>query len=251
MKQKLVNGRWMVWTTDTVADWDGGTGDPVAGRGWEFERFRSFRERLTWDTVFFDIGTEHGWIAAVLAQEFVNPRRMHLFEPSPEFWPNIRKVWAHNGFPDPAGMVQGFVSDHTDGFPSMWGPDQFADWPPCADPYAPETGGMAYRSLTHPGLIHSITIDDYVAVSGVHPDALNIDVEGAEFMVLRGAERTLTDWSNFGVPHVWVSIHPDLMTNFGHSADELITYMVNLGYSGVRLGVDHEEHWLFTPEPVL
>ena len=60
MKQKLVNGRWMIWTTDEVADWDGGTGDPVAKRGWEYERFQSFRETLTWDDVFFDVGTEHG-----------------------------------------------------------------------------------------------------------------------------------------------------------------------------------------------
>lgn len=251
MKQKLVNGRWMIWTTDEVADWDGGTGDPVAKRGWEYERFQSFRERLAWDANFFDVGTEHGWIAAVLGQEFVDPARMHLFEPSPEFWPNIRKVWTHNALATPAGMVHAFVSDHTDGFSMMWSEDQFARWPECADLGAPETGGMAYRTLTHPGLIHTITIDDYVATTKIHPHAINIDVEGAELMVLRGAQATLTDWFNFGVSSVWVSIHPDLLGNFGHSKDEVLGYMASLEYRATLLGIDHEEHWLFEPAPTI
>lgn len=247
MKQKLVNGRWMIWTPDSIADWDGGTGDPVARRGWEYERFKSFRERLTWDTVFFDVGAEHGWISAVLAQEFVNPQRMHLFEPSPEFWVNIAKIWEWNGLAKPAGMFQGFVADHTDGFPSMWQRDQFAEWPHCADVNAPEIGGMAYRSLSHPGYIHSITIDDYARVTGHYPHAINIDVEGAELMVLRGARATLA--MQFGVASVWVSIHPDLMENFGHTKDELLDLMADLQYKAKHLGTDHEEHWLFTPEP--
>ena len=58
MKQKLVNGRWNIWTTDVVADWDGGTGDFSAKHGWEFERFRSLQENLCYGDVFFEIGAE-------------------------------------------------------------------------------------------------------------------------------------------------------------------------------------------------
>lgn len=247
MKQKLVNGRWMIWTTDEVADWDGGTGDPVAKRGWEYERFQSFRETLSWDEVFFDVGTEHGWIAGVLAQEFVNPARMHLFEPSPEFWPNIRKVWVHNALATPAGMVQAFVSDHSDILVPLALDTMFQVWPETADVNAPETPGMAYRDLRYPGHIHSITIDDYCAITGARPTVINVDVEGAELMVMRGAAQTIAKGL---VPNIWISVHPDLMEkNFGHTPDQLMSFMASCGYSGKLLGVDHEEHWTFTADP--
>ena len=245
MKQKLVNGRWMVWVPNSIADWDGGTGDPVARRGWEYERFHSFREHLRWNMKFFDVGAEHGWISAVLAQEFVNPAGMHLFEPSPEFWVNIRKIWRHNNLDQPGGMIPCFVSDHSDLMPDLGAENPFDGWPATADADAPEVGGMAYRSLHAPGHIHSITIDDYVHISAVYPDAINIDVEGAELMVLRGAQNAL----RAGCSCVWVSIHPDLMENYGHSKDELLDYMRRLNYEAIYLGTDHEEHWLFRPEP--
>jgi len=53
-----------------------------------------------------------------------------------------------------------------------------------------------------------------------------------------------------GVSHVWVSIHPDLMENYGHSKDELLDFMRSMSYEATYLGTDHEEHWLFRPEPV-
>lgn len=243
MKQKLVNGRWMIWTTDEVADWDGGTGDPVAKRGWEYERFRSFRENLRWGDVFFDVGVEHGWISAVLGQEFVNPATMHLFEPSPEFWVNIRRTWEHNQLDQPAGMFHGFVSDYSDIIVEFAPQSMYTSWPEAADPKAPEVGAMAYRDLRYPGHIHSISIDDYCAITGARPTAINIDVEGAELMVMRGAEQTIAKgW----VPNIWISVHPDLMEkNFGHTPDQLMSFMASCGYTGKRLGIDHEEHWRF------
>jgi len=245
VKKAIVNGRWQLWLPNSIADWDAITGDPVARRGWEYERFRSFRERLRWGDKFFDVGTEHGWIAGVLAQEFVNPVGMHLFEPSPDFWVNIRKIWAHNNLDQPGGMIPCFVSDHSDLMVDLVAENPYDAWPESADLNAPEIGGMAYRDVRAPGHIHSITIDDYVHIASVYPNAINIDVEGAELMVLRGAFRTLQS----GVSHVWVSIHPDLMENYGHSKDELLDFMRSMSYEATYLGTDHEEHWLFRPEP--
>ena len=37
--------------------------------------------------------------------------------------------------------------------------------------------------------------------------------------------------------------------NFGHTPDELMSFMASCGYSGKLLGVDHEEHWTFTADP--
>lgn len=233
MKKKIVNGRWSLWTTDTVADWDGGTGDYATRQGWEFERFESMQRNLKYGDVFYDIGVEHGWMSAVIGREFVGAENMVLIEPSPEFWINIRKVWQYNGLNEPLGCFDGFICNVTTG-------EAAAGWPPSAVLDAAECPSMAYRSLGNEE-IKSIRIDDYVIETGHIPDALNIDIEGAEYEALLGSHATLAAHK----PLVWVSIHTDLIKNFGSSKEELIRMMKSHGYTGTHLGTDHEEHWLF------
>lgn len=249
MKKALVNGRWQIWLPNSIADWDAVSGDPVARRGWEYERFESFRRHLRWDDSFFDVGAEHGWISAIIAREFVNPEAMVLFEPSPEFWGNIRRTWVHNNIDPPLACFQGFVADHSSMVTSFVNADAFDHWPTCADLNAPEVGGMAYRSLANSSDIPSITLDDFTDVTLYSPSAINIDVEGAELMVLRGAVGLLTNGTGHLLRNVWVSIHPDLMENFGHTPEQLREFMSDAGWMGRHLGTDHEEHWHFERAP--
>lgn len=238
MKQKIVNGRWAIVTTDVVADWDGGTGDYSVRRGWEFERFESLQRNLKYGDVLFEIGAEHGWMSAVLGREFVGAENVVLFEPSPEFWINIRLCWDYNGLNAPLGCYQGFVADASSG--AGYAPG----WPSAALQGVSEIPSMAYRQYGRLLPIPSITIDDYVAQSGHVPAALNIDVEGAEGYVIKGARKTLLTHK----PLVWVSIHPDLMIrDHGTSKDEFLDLMDDQYYDGELLGTDHEEHWLFRP----
>lgn len=236
MKQKIVNGRWALITTDAVADWDGGTGDYSVRRGWEFERFESFRQRLKYGDVFFDVGAEHGWISAIIGREFVGAENMVLFEPGAEFWINIRKVWEYNGLNEPLGCFYGFVgADSTDKNPPT-------GWPEQAEQGAPEVGGMPYETLENAKAIPTISIDDYVQATNHIPDAINVDVEGAELVVMKGAINTLADHR----PIVWVSVHPDLMVrDHGTDKEEFLSFMYSNGYVGKLLGTDHEEHWIF------
>lgn len=234
MKQKIVNGRWAIITTNAVANWDGGTGDYSVRRGWEFERWESFRRELKYGDIFFEIGAEHGWMSAIIGREFVGAKNMVLFEPSPEFWINIRKTWTYNGLDEPLGCFQGFVGAETTG-------NAQPGWPDCADVKAPEVDAMAYRTLGR-SPIQIIRIDDYVAQTGQIPRALNIDVEGAETIVIQGALDTLVNHK----PLVWVSIHPDLMEkDHNTSKTEFLYMMKDWSYEGEHLSTDHEEHWLF------
>ncbi len=237
MKQKIVNGRWVIVTTDAVADWDGGTGDYSVRRGWEFPRFESFRHHLKYGDVFFDVGAEHGWISALIGREFVGAENMVLFEPGDEFWINIRKTWEYNGLDDPLGCFCGFVDQTSTS-------DVVGVWPAEAVQGAPEVGGMPYKTLGVNEEIKTISIDDYVRITNHIPDAINVDVEGAELKVMSGANETLRAHR----PLVWVSIHPDLMQrDHGTNKDEFISFMEGHYYVPSFLGSDHEEHYLFRP----
>lgn len=238
MKPACWNGEHHLLLPDHIADWD-------ATANWERARFASMQRHLTPEMVLFDIGTEHGSISAVYARWV---RTMVLFEPSPDFWPNIRMTWEANQLPPPAAWFVGLVGtdDHPD--PDVDYDDRDINgWPACAWS-DDETPAMPYR-YTH-NEKHAVTtrhtsIDAWIARHHITPDAITIDVEGAELDVLRGASWTLDTVR----PVVWVSIHPDLMERDypGATREVLQAYMGERGYRGEHLGTDHEEHHLFMP----
>ena len=161
---------------------------------------------------------------------------MVLVEPSPEFWPNIKGTWQANGFPGPIAAFQCFAGAEVSGAPVN------DVWPACSD--SVEAGGMAYRYIGQHDDIATITIDE-IARRVYPPDAITIDIEGAELLALRGATAVLCR----DLPLVRVSIHSDLIgRDYGHTDTELHDFMVDLGYRGDHIHTDHEAHWKFTPE---
>lgn len=234
MKERIVNSRWALFVADNVADWD-------APSMWEFPRFESLHRNIHYGDVVFDIGVEHGWISAIIARYFCGPENIVLFEPSPEFWVNIRRTWESNYMASPLDCWSGFVADHTEGRPVR---KRDGVWPLTANPEGAECPSMNYRYYGRDREIPSITIDDYVKKSGNVPRVINIDVEGFELHVMSGARETVDEFQ----PLVWISIHPDLMEKAGKNDVALHRLMSEHGYDDHYLGTDHEQHWLFTPE---
>lgn len=216
------------WLPEPQASW--GVYD-----AWERERFHSMRDNLARGDVLFDIGAEHGWCSLVYAS-YVGPENMVLVEPTAAFWPNIKATWERNYTERPRGFFDGFFSDKTTFVSSMvrcW-PDACAN--PLIDrgPYASLNGSPAKRDR----------VDDFVRRSEINPTALTIDVEGAELLVLRGAENTLRTLR----PKVWVSVHPEMLErDYGTKASDVLQFMNGLGYEAHHLADDHEIHVYFSP----
>lgn len=232
MKQRMINQRpdWTFWVPDNVADWD-------APDNWERERIASMELLLRPGMVLYDIGAEHGWLSAVYGT-FCGHNNMVLVEPSSQFWPNIKSTWFLNGFHRPLGCYAAFASDQIQDDPRS------EVWPDVAD--GPECGAQAYRHLNHHFLgrrVPIVTIDA-IANDVLAPNAITVDVEGAELLVMRGAQNTLESVR----PIVWISIHPDMMrAEFATDDFELHEWMGSYDYHGQCLAIDHEEHWLFQP----
>ena len=236
MKRAIINQNpeWEFDLPDSIANWD-------AISGWERERLASMQQHLTPGMKLFDVGTEHGWMTAVYGS-FVGYENCVLIEPSEDLWINIRKIWEDNGFAAPAFCWQGFVGAES----SRPLPKPKRGWPQCADANAAEVGGMAYRSINHhQHQVQTLTIDALVKATKVIPDAITVDIEGAEFLAMQGAIGTLRDHR----PLVWLSVHPDLMQrDFGvERVDELFEFMDAAGYKREHLGTDHEQHHSFFP----
>ena len=85
------------------------------------------------------------------------------------------------------------------------------------------------------------------AVEGAsRPILLKCDVEGAEVLVLLGAEQFLQRT----MPSLLISVHPLALPEYGHSVADVRNFLEKLNYSVSVIAVDHEEHWWCEPAAV-
>jgi FkbM family methyltransferase len=95
---------------------------------------------------------------------------------------------------------------------------------------APDTDAISCRRLD----------DLFVDGFDGRPCLVKCDVEGAEQLVLAGAETILRRFR----PDLLLSVHPPELPQHGHTVDSIRAYLASLGYAIDCLAVDHEEHWL-------
>lgn len=244
MKLREINeGRdGAILVPDSVADWD-------APSHWERERLASMRTHLRKGMVLFDVGVEHGWMN-ILYGQMVGPQNMVLIEPTPKMWQDIALTWRANfGDVDPFACWAGLVGAKRVAKRTLFE----TGWPKWVDFHGPESpAGLDYRSLIEDRpeeQIEVTTIDVLAKALGHKVDALSIDVEGAEFEVLKGARKVLAN----DRPLVWCSVHPDMMQrDYGvERVEEMFDWVDALSYKRIYLGTDHEQHHAFFPEEKL
>jgi FkbM family methyltransferase len=93
--------------------------------------------------------------------------------------------------------------------------------------FAPDSDEPEYTRRTVP----MVRLDDFFASSRPRPDLVKIDVEGAEFAVLRGAEKIMATGAR-----ILCEIHPYEWERAGHSAGELVEWLRARNRSMVWLG---------------
>ncbi len=238
--EKLVANRYKVkvpdWMDKAGYDW---------WPDWEVARFKSMEENLELGDVLFDVGTETGWISAIYAQ-FVGPEGMCLFEPCVELWPAIKASWEQNGLAMPLSTCCALVSD-VDVFADSLATSLMAvdkNWPvPAFETVLLEN--VKYNHIDEDcNRRAQIRLDTFVEWSEIEPSAITIDVEGAEYQVLRGAEQTIRRCR----PLVWASIHEKFMVDrYKVWPSTLRLFMESCNYQGHFLAEDHEAHWLWKP----
>lgn len=188
---------------------------------WEAGRLADCDLRMQPNMRVFDVGAEHGDFTA-LYRSWVGPSVIPV-EAAPRYWPCIRATYEANGFGHPPAAFCGFASSRTTSLEVVT-----SGWPP-------EVEGEV---VADPGFKHlaqdaapEITLDHLASFTG-SPDAVVIDVEGAEYRVLEGSRRILQERHVV----VWVSVHePTMLAWYGRTLDDLHRLMGEFGYEGELL----------------
>jgi FkbM family methyltransferase len=163
-----------------------------------------------------DIGAYHGWYSVMLAPKARPGDVFASFEPDPASYVELLHNLAALGdvFPDltllpvPAPVGDGRPTDVT--FPEGSGHPRFAS----AD-------DSQERATT--------TVDGFVEQFGLRPAYVKVDVEGAEFLVLRGMEATLGRFR----PRVMLEVHPTWQPD-GVTVADVEALLEKHGYERLR-----------------
>lgn len=242
LSEGRINERWpLMLTLDRVEFHD-------ARPKWEAGRLAHCAERIEPGMVVYDVGAECGDFSA-LYHQWVGPRGDVVpIEPQPRYWPSIRATWEANGFDPPAAWFPGFAGDETTlhnfgaelaalGWPA-------SAWPTCSlGRIIPDVGfqHLAQQAAATP----AVRLDAFADITGVAPDAIVMDIEGAEFRALQGCEYLC---NSTRPPLIWVSYHEATMLDwYGATLDDMLALMDGYGYSAAELPYNGEAEtfWFF------
>jgi len=207
---------------------------------WEDERLASMQKHIKQGDVLFEVGAEMGLFPAIFSKYMTD--KIVLIEPTKEFWPGIKAIYKRNNLKDPIHSFCGFLSDVD--VPEN---KDVSPWPACALE-GDVIEKRKYRNVHDTDdqkIVQSMRLDTFVEDMGCVPDHLSIDIEGAELLMLKGAEKTLKKYH----PLVWVSVHDDLLErDYGVTKEDVYLFLDECGYELELLAVDHERHIFAKPK---
>lgn len=185
------------------------------------------RGRVQWlaqfvpkDGVVIDIGAHFGYLTKEFARLHRGACRVYAFEPLPYNFSILRAVTSR--FPNVVRQTQAL-----------------SDVNGVADFVVPvKTQGKIGPGLGHLGTerhrdyirhtVETLRLDDFARQTGLDRlDFIKIDVEGAEWLALRGGTETLRRFH----PAVYAEVDDALTANLGYAPRELFDFMRSLGYA--------------------
>jgi FkbM family methyltransferase len=203
--------------------------------GWEKLRLKSMHENIGSGDVVYYVGAEEGEFPA-LCQMW--GAEVVLFEPNPKVWAHFPITWSANNLEIPMVCVPGFASDKINSLARIY----YNEWPPEVNNELIAAHG--FKELYLEGDTYGqITIDSCVYDHNIKPPtAISLDVEGSEWRVLGGAERTIREHK----PKIWLSGHPEFMLQqWNEALHDLRRWIKGLGYTETLLDYQHEVHLFY------
>jgi FkbM family methyltransferase len=177
------------------------------------ERRRSYDLYAGGDVL--DLGAYHGWYSVLLAPKARPGDRFVSCEPDPGAYRELLQN----------------LAALADIFPELMllpVPQPFGDGRPVVVSHPEGSGHPQFGSAGVEAGPATSTVDEFVADFDLRPSYVKVDVEGAEYFVLRGMERTLRDLR----PRVMLEVHP-LWQPEGVTVADTERLLLDQGYSRI------------------
>ena len=174
---------------------------------------------------FFDVGANLGYYTLLASKRVGFHGQVHAFEPAPQQFEhlslNVRINRATNVVLNNVALSEA-PGEREMLFSLGWN-------------QGTHSFGVA-EGATMTGLVRCRTIDEYVASNRIKQiDVLKVDVEGAELLVFRGAEKTIR---SFSIPVIFFEACEHHSRALGNTTIEVKSYLRHLGYDIFRLNGD-------------
>lgn len=171
--------------------------------------------------VTFDCGANFGWYSTLLAAVVTGTGEVHSFEPVPAVCESLKLNVQRNSLTSII-RVNNFALGDKPGKLSMMIPLRQGTGTPFAS-FKKQTWGR-HESIS----VDVMTLTDYVAEKGIKSiDFIKCDVEGAEFLILKGAEPLFERGMR---PLIMLEIVESSMEPFGFSRSDIYATLEKYGY---------------------
>lgn len=168
-----------------------------------------------------DVGANIGFYAVLLARRLRTGRRVAAFEPAEEAYAKLLRNVRHNGLEEIILSMCCGASNYTgsSALYSVSGRSEYSSLAPIVHPSA-SSGSISSQP------VRTVTVDEVVSNHKLRPGFMKVDVEGAENLVILGAEHTIQTYR----PIVMMEIADQLLQSAGSSAKAVVEHMLLRDY---------------------
>ena len=166
-------------------------------------------------------GAHSGVTAASIAEAVGRNGHVYAFEPVEEYFSQLRKNMKRNGISNitilnlALGDKKGYVPIFKHG----------------------EGSGVTRVDPCEEVLAYATTIDEFIKTHDMQIDFINLDCEGSELNVLRGAKALLGKTK----PGIFCEVHRDYLNELSQSVKDVVGFLRGIGYSVKPIQVEQLE----------
>lgn len=191
---------------------------------WQPELWSSISNRLSEGSVMLDIGAHIGYFTLKAGAKVGKSGKVIAFEPNPR---TLKVLHGNIAASDATNViVQPIACTDNDRIIALY--DSTAEGNSGASSLSVNTASESYTDSLPTYSVRGRPIDDVVRELGLtRIDLIKVDVEGAETMVIRGAQETLKRFN----PIVITEVNDSALRDMGSNVEELTALMAKLGYT--------------------
>ncbi len=191
---------------------------------------QKFLSRINNETVFYDIGANIGMYSLCAAKYKVCPRFIYCWEPEPFNFKRLKENIGLNDIEDIAAFPVALGSKNA--VLELW-----------TDAKEPGSLTPSFTRKSSKSIPVQVTRgDDWVLRKKLYlPSIMKIDVEGYEFDVLKGFEKTISK----SKPIIFLEIHPFFLKNLGIKKEQVLNFLYGLNYTTTFSSLrKNQEHYI-------